>query len=530
MSKLSRLCIAASLIAVLCLPCFTGSAAAADDGTVQAMRFANGAFTSTLNAPSSATKSWLRAHFWRMTAWSPYFDSRTSWYPNAWFYKDAYAIYDNSSLASEHPEWIFKDVSGNDLYIPFECSSGSCPEYAGNIANSGFRQWWIETAKATLANGYKGIFVDDVNMEFRVSNGSEQPVAPIDPATGTPMTYEAWRKYMAQFMEQIRTAFPGVEVIHNAIWFSDSPAGIEDPFIQRQIDASNALFLERGINDQALTGGSGQWSLDTFLSYAEAVNARGRSVIFGNSSTTPQGEAYDLAGYFLISDGSDGIDVGESGPTRWWPGWEVQLGEAEGPRYQWNGLWRRDFSGGMVLLNPPGEPAVTIEISPMLNTEGEVVTSVTLPASSGAILRPVPPPTIEPPPVGAPLGGASGASGTLAFAAGAPSLVPSGSPAPTKTVIASIHVRRRHLLRIAGGVLRATRGTVRIEVQARRGGAWRTIAVGAARLSRTGAFRGTLALKESARFRLRAIYSGAPGFAPSRSLFHVVPRAATPKG
>ena len=66
----------------------------------------------------------------------------------------------------------------------------------------------------------------------------------------------------------------------------------------------------------------------------------------------------------------------------------MNLGEAAAPRYAWQNLLRRDFSGGMVLLNPPGEPTRTVSLpSPMRDAGGGLVSSVTLAAKSGAVLR-----------------------------------------------------------------------------------------------------------------------------------------------
>ena len=277
---------------------------------------------------------------------------------------------------------------GRKALHPLPCTGGTCPEYAGNIANAGFRQHWIEEAKATLAKGYKGLFIDDVNMEFNVSNGHEEPSPPIDPATGQLMTYTAWRQYMAQFIEQIRAALPNTEIIHNVVWFSDYPSRIADPYIQREIKSANGVYLERGADDAGLTGGNGPWSLEAFISYEEGVNALGRYVIVGDASTTQQEQQYDLASYFLINDGSDAIDVGFSTPKQFWPGWKVELGEARESRRVWEGLMRRDFTGGIDLLNEPGAPTRTVRLPKrMENTQGEIVSSVTLPAASGAVLR-----------------------------------------------------------------------------------------------------------------------------------------------
>src|SRR5205085_10818824 len=36
--------------------------------------------------------------------------------------EDVYAIYKDGALATQHPEWILRDQSGNELYIPYGCS------------------------------------------------------------------------------------------------------------------------------------------------------------------------------------------------------------------------------------------------------------------------------------------------------------------------------------------------------------------------------------------------------------------------
>ena len=33
------------------------------------------------------------------------------------------------------------------------------------------------------------------------------------------MTAENWRRYLAEFMEQIRREIPGAEIVHNSLWF-----------------------------------------------------------------------------------------------------------------------------------------------------------------------------------------------------------------------------------------------------------------------------------------------------------------------
>jgi hypothetical protein len=357
-------------------------------GTVHFVRAADSAFDKFTSNPPPEARAWLRAHMWRMNVFSPYFDSRTGWYPNGWVYDDAYAIYAGKQVASQHAEWILKDASGKKLYIPFACSGGSCPQYAGDISNPAFRQYWINELRARTARGYQGAFIDDVNMDMQVGNGKGELVVPIDPASGRPMTPDAWRHYMAAFMAEVRAALPSAEIVHNAVWFADDHAATANPDIRSEISSADFINLERGVNDSGLTGGSGPWSLKAFLSYVDQVHGLGKNVILDGGASDLQGMTYNLAAYLLISSGNDAVSGAQQTPANWWSGWNTNLGHAVGPRHVWRYLLRRDFSAGMVLLNPPGEPARTVTLpSPMQDLSGSTVSSVTLAGGSGTVLK-----------------------------------------------------------------------------------------------------------------------------------------------
>src|SRR4051794_140328 len=164
----------------------------ASAGRVQFMRSADSAFDAFTNSPTAAQQDWMGAHYWRMRAYSPYFDSRLAWSPKAWVYQSAYAIYVGGAVARAHPDWILRDAAGNKLYIPFGCKNGTCPQYAGDIGNPAFRAWWISRARSRLARGYGGVYIDDVNLYPKVGNGARPPAHPIHPRTRTPLTQAGW--------------------------------------------------------------------------------------------------------------------------------------------------------------------------------------------------------------------------------------------------------------------------------------------------------------------------------------------------
>jgi Hypothetical glycosyl hydrolase family 15 len=340
--------------------------------------------------PTSAQQAFMREHYYRMQTYSPYFDSRLSWYPGAWEYKDSYAIKPGWPVFDEHPEWILRDAAGNMLYIPYACSGGTCPQFAADVGNPEFRAWWIADARAKIELGYGGLWVDDVNFEWRIGNGAGDSVRPIDPRTGKQMTLADWRRYFADFMEELRDEFPDIEIAHNVNWAAEPT---DDPSILRQIDAADYINLERGISDSGITAGTGKYGFETFLALVDRVHARGRNVIIDDDDDdSVQDRDYDLAFYFLINDGGDLLsadgDRSRMNPDNFWAGYQTDLGMALGDRYRWNGLFRRDFSCGVVLVNQPQQSTVTVDLGAEFTAlNGGLVETVQLPAASGAVLR-----------------------------------------------------------------------------------------------------------------------------------------------
>lgn len=385
-ARLAKVALASllSLSAVLSLGLAPAAADPGQAGHINFVRDATSAFDGYTSGATTTQQQWIRDHYWRMVGYAPYFNQALSWAPPTDFYRDLYAIYTDSPLVQQHPDWILHDGAGNKLYIPWACNGTSCTQYAADFGNPAFRQYWIDRAKADLANGYQGVFIDDVNMLMRVGDGAGTFTRPLDPRTGQPMSDQDWRRYMAEFTEQIRTQLPGVQIVHNALWTADQ----NDPYVQREIDSADMVNLERGFNDSGLTGGTGTYGYETYLSHIDWLHSRGKSVLLGPYLSNASQRQYEIASYFLISEGSDAISSDyQADPDNWWGGWQTDLGAAQGPRYSWNGLLRRDFAGGFVLVNEPGATTTTVSLgATYTDINGNSVSSVTLGARQGAVL------------------------------------------------------------------------------------------------------------------------------------------------
>src|SRR5262245_15341624 len=119
MNRLRVLC----LIVVLALNLITiangyaGVLPRVPEGQVRFYNIADSEFDPYSAHPSSSDQAWMRDHYTRMQTYSPYFDSRLSWFPNAWVYKDSFAIKPNWPIFKAHPEWVLRDSNSNLLFI-----------------------------------------------------------------------------------------------------------------------------------------------------------------------------------------------------------------------------------------------------------------------------------------------------------------------------------------------------------------------------------------------------------------------------
>ena len=491
------------LVAVLAILIAGGfapaAASAADAGTIRLARGAESNFDVYTKSPSNGQQSFMRSHYWRMRVYAPYFDSRLSWYSDGWVYQDAYAIYPDSSVLSDHPDWILRDGAGNKLWIQFACGGGKCTQYAADIGNPDFRAWWIANAKAKLHAGYRGLYIDDVNMAERVSDGYGNETKPADPRTGGLMNETAWQHYMADFMVQVRAAIRDVEIVHNSIW----TVGDATSDLKRQLDAADFIELERGFNDAGIVGGSTKFGWQTLAKFIDRRHANGQGVILDGNADTAAGRMYGLANYLLLNAGGDAIgNDAATRPDTYWDGYDADLGAALGARYNAGGVWRRDFLRGVALVNEPGAPTRTAFVAAgFRDLDGVARTTVTLGPGSGAVLLRD----------GAPTATTVDATPTRSIGVVTP---PEG---PKRTVSTRPRVSR---VRVHGKVRGATGGKVRIVVDRRRGHGWKSVRRTRATVSHSGRYSRAVARLARGRYRVRASYLGTGTARPSRSDYH----------
>jgi hypothetical protein len=355
----------------LLVPAWT-PAAAAPAGEVRLAKGAGSEMDRWMIGASPARRAWFRRTYERMKGYAPWFDTRLSWYPDAWAYQDLYAIYADEREDGSRLRWVLRDGSDRRLYIPWGCDGSTCPQYAADPGDAGFRRAWIADAARKLRAGYRGLYVDDASLAMFVGDAEGDLRAPVDPRTGQPMRKEDWRRYVTEFLEQVRDAFPGVEIVHNANWWV---APLENPLHRRQVEAADWLVIEHAFEEEG-----------DYFSHVDGLHRMGRSVVFDGDGSTPERRERLLAGYLIANDGGDLLSSWERiEPDDMWRGFRLDLGRAKGPRHRWRGVWRRNFEGGTALLSDRGAASRRLPLRGR-RISGERVSEVVLGDREGAVI------------------------------------------------------------------------------------------------------------------------------------------------
>lgn len=364
------------------------------EGRLKVLVHAKTAFDPYTKPKDPETWRVLRSSYDAMIVYSPYFDTREPFFADTFVYIDMYGLKvnnPNETLAADNPDWVLRTASGDPVYIPWGCQSpNGCPQFAADVGHPDYQDGFVERVRGLVEVGYEGVLIDDVNLVWRLSDRQGATVNPVNPRTGEALTLEEWRSDVVDLLERVRREFPDTRIMHNSIWFADSP-DFDDPFVERQIAAADVIMLERGATDAGLVRGGGQFGFASFLSYIDRAHRLGANVLLlDQTAQTDREQTFNLVTGLLVNDGGDYVstqDYALMAPGSLWPGFGTDLGDATGPRTEDDGVWRRNFDAGIVVLNEPGREARVVELGgEFLTDDGRVVSELRLDGGEAALL------------------------------------------------------------------------------------------------------------------------------------------------
>jgi hypothetical protein len=322
---------------------------------------------------------------------------------------------------SHHPDWFLTDPSGARLN-----SAGYPSAWMMDVGDPAYQAKWLSNVLADArSGGWDGVFMDDTDADMGWHlNGRTIAKYP---------TSAAWRAATRSMLAAVGPALKsaGFLAVPNlyAPWASDYDAQATwSDWLQFTSGAAQEYYSKWGSTSSGWLAGS-DWSYrQQFQTLTEQAGKVFLGITYAPKSDT-RSMAWARANFLLLDEPASNsalmfelTDPETQDPYT--PSWTADIGTPAGPRFQVGSAWRRNFSGGTVLVNPTTS-AVTVSLDqPYLRDDGSSTTSVTLGPTSGAILRssgagaaaptpapappPPPPPSSAPPVASATLTGSSG--------------------------------------------------------------------------------------------------------------------------
>jgi hypothetical protein len=278
-----------------------------------------------------------------------------------------------------HPEWFLRDRAGRRI------ESGAYHDlWLMDVGNPEYQRTWLRNVAAEVVlAGWDGVALDDVNTSPAYHAG-ERTVA----AYPTDVSYAAaMRSFLARVGPALRArgklALPNIATAWPSgprywrDWIRFTSGGILEYWTKWGSGAADHFTGDGWAYRQQflrLTQQAGK----IFLGVTYAPKSDVRSMAFARAS-------------FLLdwNGGPSALIFEPSSPEAqdpYDPTWTVSIGTPRGPKIAVGGAWRRDYSGGIVVVNP-SEATMAVRLGgAFVRKGGGTVTSVTLAPATGLVL------------------------------------------------------------------------------------------------------------------------------------------------
>ncbi|HET7758309.1 MAG TPA: putative glycoside hydrolase [Gaiellaceae bacterium] len=308
-----------------------------------------------------------------------------------------------------HPDWFLTDPNGSRLNSYYFQQA-----WMMDVGNPAYQARWLSNVLDDLrGGGWDGVMLDDTNADMSWHlHGRTIAKYP---------TAAAWRAATRSMLATVGPALRGAGflAIPNlyAPWASDYDAQATwSDWLQFTSGALQEYYSKWGSDSSGWLSGNDWAYRQKFQTLTEQAGK-----IFIGLTYAPKGDTRSMtwarANFLLFDDPADGgaLMFEPTDPEAQDPyasTWTADIGSPVAARVQVGSTWRRSYSGGVVVVNPTSSTATVDLGGSYVDAGGAVVQSVTLGATSGAILRspagappppPLPPPLPPPPPVAATL-------------------------------------------------------------------------------------------------------------------------------
>ncbi len=280
--------------------------------------------------------------------------------------------------ATANPDWFLTDPAGKRLVFKDYPSSRVM-----DVGNPAYQNAGVARVIADAhAGGFDGIFLDDANASLRwvIAGGSSRCVKYPTDATWQAAVYSFFQNVAPQLQSAglLAVANIGGSTVTKGLW----------PRWNGPLDGA--------MEESYTNGGAGRDSLRNGLWQAKFGHnlwseKNGKLSLDHAVTRTRGGARYALATMLLAESGHSALYASTDYTTEmWWPEYDLtkRLGAARGPyRVLRNGDYRRDFTNGVVLVNPHARATGVVHLGATYVGSGlGRVRNVKLQRTSGVVL------------------------------------------------------------------------------------------------------------------------------------------------
>jgi len=316
--------------------------------------------------------------------------------PNLRLFLYMNGVYAQSTEAARYPEsWYAHDANGARV------KSRSFGNYMMDMSNP---QWWADrasTCKALLADsGFDDCYLDMLGTAPLAPNYNASK--PIDPRTGKVWTYADLLAADLEVAKAVRSADPAGLLASNGLVNGQryfKPVGESPAVLFEQLDAVHSEIFLRDKNTPIGTfKAESAWKRDVDM--LVDIGARGKvawttTKMWNVSATATQAQIdqwhkYALASFLLGTNGHSYFNFSTANTVAGifvdHPWDRVQVGDPVNRYAKVGGVYRRDFSAGIALVNPT-TASVTLSLGGTYrDLSGVERTSITLTPNTGEVL------------------------------------------------------------------------------------------------------------------------------------------------
>ena len=257
-------------------------------------------------------------------------------------------------ISQNHPDWFLLDTNGNRMK-----TSPTSNYYRMDPGSDGWRNFFVTRLLETQQQkGWAGLFLDNVEASLsEIQRDGLMPAKYPDHAS-----YQAAVRGFLQYLHQNYSQPYNRPVIGNIIARQDDATWYS--YLQQMSGAMQERWSVAWSSTDYIS--ENKWKSD--LALAEQTQSQGKYMILvapGNK-TDANRQNFAFASYLLISNGMAAFRYADDDLYNevWlYNNYSVDLGTPLGARYQAGTAWRRDFTGGYVVVDPVNRTA-TISTTP----------------------------------------------------------------------------------------------------------------------------------------------------------------------